>query len=61
VQTGAPDVQTIAAVAAHGFDEAHEALGVHALHKLSGGVPLTALHTPVVVPCVHAVPAARNV
>jgi hypothetical protein len=43
------------ALVAHTFVDVHVAPGVQAMHTPAG------LQTPVTAPCVHAVPAARNV
>jgi hypothetical protein len=60
MQTGAPLEQSVVAVAVHGLLDVQAAPGEQAL-QVFGGAPLGPLHTPVIVPDVHAAPAARNV
>jgi hypothetical protein len=56
VQTGAPLVQSVVAVAAQTLLDVHAAACVHALHT-----PVGPLHTPATPPVVQAVPAGWNV
>ena len=55
VQAGAPDEQSMVAVAAQGLAEVHVASWVQAAHTPA------VLHTPLVVPCVQAVPTVAYV
>jgi hypothetical protein len=56
LQTGAPLVQSVVAVASQTLLEVHAAPCVHALHT-----PVAPLHTPATPPEVQAVPASWNV